>query len=108
MAKQIIHYQAYSYINDSTGQYQVKTIPVKNFAAVKIIVTGNNIDNTKNTVVVNNNIYLQPYAATLTGGATNPYILDLSNNNNEVDSTQITVKIPLGCLVTLIFKFFNS
>ena len=108
MAKQIIHYQAYSFTNDSAAQYQVKTVPIKNFAAVKIIVTGNNVQNDRNTVVLNNNIFLQPYAATLTGGASAPYMLDLNNNTGEIDSTQMTLKIPLGCLVTMIFKFYNS
>lgn len=108
MAKQKIHYQSYVYNNHTALQYQSFTVSIKNFAALKVMVTGTNTNNGTNLVYFNNNIILQPYSSTLLQTAIYPWSLDLTNNENEIDETQMTLRIPVGVTVTLIFKFFNS
>lgn len=108
MEKKKIHYQTYVYNNHTALQYQTFTIPIKNFASVKIIVSGDNTDNFTNQVLFNNNIVLQPYICTMLGTALNPWYLDLTNNENELDQTQMTIRVPVRTTVTLIFKFYNS
>lgn len=102
-----ITYQAYNYVNDSTFP-MTKTVNVKNFAGVKIIVSGSNTDYQSNTVKINNNIFLQPYCSTLLGNANYPYQIEFNNNSGEFDVTQMSIYIPLYTSVTLIFKFYTS
>lgn len=103
-----VHYSTYLYQNNTSNAYQTITIPIKNFSGLKVIVTGNNTNLLGNTVVFNNSVNLQPYICTLLQIATYPYVLDLPCNAGELDSTQITLKIPLGVTVEMIFKFYTS
>lgn len=107
MTKQRVTYQTYIYNNNTTNQYQSINVPVKNFSGLKILVTGFNSNTSTNTVYYNNSLELQPYICTMLGTATKPWSIDFNTNANEIDNTQITLRIPLGVEVTLIFKFYT-
>jgi len=108
---QKVTFQAYNYTNDSTGNtapYKSITVPVKDFCGAKIIVTGSNTDISNNTVYLQNNILLQPYICSQLGIAQYPYIIELNCNQGELDTTQLSLRIPKNVIVTIIFKFYKS
>jgi hypothetical protein len=108
MVKQKIHYQTLVYNNHTAFQFQTFTVSIKNFAALQIRVTGSNTDNFTNVAVFNNSIELQPYICTMLGTAINPWFLDLIGNENELDQTQMTIRVPVGVTFTMIFKFYTN
>lgn len=105
-----VTFQAVSYTNDSAGTtapYKNITVPIRNFCGTKIIVTGSNTDISNNTVYVNNNIEMQPYICTLLSIAQSPYMIENNCNEGELDTTQISLRIPKNVVVTIIFKFYK-
>lgn len=103
-----VTYQALVYNNHTVNQFQTFTIPIKKFAGLKVMVTGNNTNTLTNQVTFNNNITLQPYICTLLQTASNPWVLEFNNNAGEIDRTQMVLRVPVGVTVTLIFKFYNN
>jgi len=106
-----VTFQAVNYTNDSTGNtapYKSVVVPIKDFCGAKVIVTGSNTDISNNTVYFQNNILLQPYICSQLGIAQYPYMIEFKCNENEIDQTQLSLRIPKNVIVTIIFKFYKS
>lgn len=98
-----IKYEFFKYQSTTVGGSFTNTLVFENVLSIEFILTGTVLGN--GTAIINNTYNLDTLNKYITGTATVPYFLKLSNQFGEIDKTVYTILLNNVCDLTVIVKF---